>query len=165
MKISIITIIVSFILDGIISNFISLDSYLKPLFTVVSLIIIYPFLHNKQNEYLKIAFITGILYDIIYTNTIFLNAIIFILLAFTIIKINVFITNNFINVGFISLFIVIIYKIVNFFILVIIGYLNLNFNVLLNSIIKSLLLNILYTVVAYFITDKIARKNNIYKID
>ena len=77
--------ITSFLLDGILSNY--LDYMLgditlfNPLLTIIALLIIYPFFRKNDNQYLVIAFITGFLYDLFYTNLLFTNAILFLLLA------------------------------------------------------------------------------------
>ena len=58
MNISIIIIIISFLLDGLLSiyrHYFIFD--LLPLFTITSLIIIYPLLYNKINNYYKIIII------------------------------------------------------------------------------------------------------------
>ena len=65
--------IVSFFLDGILSKYISLNSIFLPLFTIVSLVIIYPYFNNNIYRYLKFVAIIGILYDITYLNTVFFN--------------------------------------------------------------------------------------------
>lgn len=159
-------IFISFYLDGIVSNFISINTdLLNPLLTLVTLIIIYPYFYNNEKKYYLICFLVGILYDIIYTNTLGLNAIIFLIIGFFVKKINIFISNNFINVSFISLIIIILYRVISFFILILIGYINLDFNKLLHSITSSLLLNIIYTIILYLITDNISRKKHITKID
>lgn len=159
-------ILISFCLDGIVSNFIPINTnLLNPLLTLVTLIIIYPYFYNNEKKYYLICFLVGILYDIIYTNTLGLNGIIFLIIAYFIKKINVFISNNSINVSFISLIIISIYRTISFFILVLIGYININFNMLLHSITSSFLLNVIYIFILYLITDNISRKKHIAKID
>ena len=157
---------ISFYLDGIVSNFISINTtLLNPLLTLATLVIIYPYFYNNEKKYCFICFLVGILYDIIYTNTLGLNAMIFLIMGFFVKKINVFISNNSINVSFISLVIIVLYRIISFFTLTLIGYINLDFNILLHSITSSLLLNIIYTIMLYLITDNISRKKHIVKID
>ena len=79
------TLIISFLLDGVLSNY--LDYMLgditlfNPLLTLVALLVIYPFFKKDENKYLIIAFIVGFLYDLFYTNLLFTNAILFLLLA------------------------------------------------------------------------------------
>ena len=73
--------IISFLLEGIISNFVPINGFLAPLFTLVALIIIYP-LFDEASEYYKYAFVTGLAYDLFYTDTILFHAIIFCFMAF-----------------------------------------------------------------------------------
>ena len=46
----VIILIVSFLLEGVISNFVSINGFMAPLFTLVSLIVIYP-LFDDVSEY------------------------------------------------------------------------------------------------------------------
>ena len=144
MKTSIIVVLFSFLLEGILSNFINGISYLNPLFTIISLIIIYPFLYNKKNNYYKIIFITGIIYDIVYTNTLFFNALIFMLIGFLIIQTNRLLSKNIINIFLISILIIIFYRIATYTLLVLIGYIKNDIYNLFNSIYSSLFIKILY---------------------
>lgn len=166
MTFSIIIVLISFLLEGIISKYIPMDTILfESMFTVMSLIIIYPYFHNKEKKYFSLAFFTGLLYDIVYTNTFLFNAIIFLAIAYIIKKINAYISNNYINVAIISLIIIIIYRLLVYFILCLINYLNFNIRSLLYSIADSLILNMIYSIILYLITDYISRKKHITKID
>ena len=79
--------LVSFFLDGVLSKYISPNSIFLPLFTIVSLVLIYPYFNNNNNRYFKYIAILGLLYDIAYMNMSFYNFFIFMLLVF----INIFI--------------------------------------------------------------------------
>lgn len=160
----ILIILVSFYLEGILSNIINI-SFLIPLFTILSLIIIYPYLYNRKKNYFIICFIIGLLYDIGYTDTLFLNAIIFLLIGYIIHLINIVITNNWFNVVIISLFIITIYRIITYLVLIFINYITPNLNILINSILNSILINIIYIIVTFKITDRISRKKGIYKMN
>ncbi len=160
----ILIILLSFYLEGIVNSFINID-YLVPLFTMLSLIIVYPYLYNKKKLYIMICFITGLLYDIGYTDTLFLNATIFTLIGYIIMVLNKFITNNKFNVALISIILIILYRVITYIILNFINYVNKDINLLLNSIIDSILINIIYIVILYIITDIIANKKGIYKLD
>lgn len=166
MTFSCIVIIISFVLEGILSKYIPTNSLLfELLFTLISLIIIYPYFHNNENKYFGLCFFTGLLYDIVYTNTFLFNAVVFLIIGFIIKKINNVISNNSINVAIMSLIIIIIYRIIIYFILCLISYLNFNIKDLLYSIASSLVLNIIYSAILYLITDYISKKKHITKID
>ena len=157
-------ILISFYLEGILSNIINI-SFLIPLFTLLSLIIIYPYLFNRKKDYFIICFIIGLLYDIGYTDTIFLNAFIFLLIGYIIHLINIVITNNWFNVMIISLFVITIYRIITYLVLIFINYLKPDIELLKNSILNSLIINIIYIIIIYKITDIISRKKGIYKMN
>jgi rod shape-determining protein MreD len=160
----IIILLISFYLEGIISNLLNIN-FLIPLFTLVSLIIIYQYLYNLKNDYYKLCFIIGLLYDIAYTDTLFLNACLFLFIGFIITKLNIIITNNTFNVIILSILIINIYRILTFIILILINYIDLNFYNLFISIVNSLIINIIYVVILYKITDLISRKKGIYKMN
>ncbi|MGE5456682.1 MAG: rod shape-determining protein MreD [Ignavibacteriales bacterium] len=165
MKLVIISVIVSFFLDSILTSFIPIDSIFIPLFSLISLIVIYPYFHKEQNSYLKFSFLIGLLYDIVYTDTIFLNAFIFLLIGFCIKLIHEYISNNAFNISIMSLCVVAIYRFITYFVLVMINYLNYNFNDLLVSIYSSLIVNVIYGIILYLTTDFISRKYKIDKIE
>ena len=85
---------ISFFLDGILSRYILPNSLFLPLFTIVSLVIIYPYFNNDNFRYFKFIAIIGLLYDIAYFNTLFYNFFIFIALGFVIGLINYLLSNN-----------------------------------------------------------------------
>ena len=74
-------IIISLILDGILSNFLPVInlSYFTPLLTLTSIFIVYPFYTKDEYKYYITSFIVGIIYDLLYTNLLFFNGIIFVL--------------------------------------------------------------------------------------
>ena len=153
----------SFILEGIFSNFISIHSILSPLFVLMSLIIIYPFLLNNKESYYKICFIVGLLYDLIYTDTIIVHAFLFLIIGFTITKINLILANNHINVMVMALIIIILYRLILYCLLLLTGNISFDIFDLFQSIYLSLVVNIIYIVVMNMITDEISYRFKIYK--
>lgn len=158
-------IIISFVLDSIISNVISMQSFLMPLCTLMALIVIYPYFNHNIKNYLITCFITGLFYDLIYTDTIIVHAILFLTIGFIITKINYILSYNYINVIIMAIICIIFYRFVSYGLLLITA--NVSFNTLsfIKSITHSLLLNIIYIVVIYLITDKISYKLRIRKIN
>jgi len=134
----------SFILDGLIIN----NSFFYPLFTLVSLVIIFPKFNKKNYNYYITCFIIGLLYDIVYTNTFLLNGIIYIILGFLIKLIYKKININTLKIILEIIFFISIYRILTFIILNILGY-NFNISSLLESIYSSIILNIIYTFLSY----------------
>ena len=121
--------LISFILDKYISN---------SLFTLLSLLLTY----NKRNRkrLIIISIILGLLYDIIYTNTLFINTIIF-LLSIYLIEI-IYKKNNYINTIISSLIIIIYYRLTQYIIMNIIY--KYSIFILLKNIIISILINMIY---------------------
>ncbi|MFA5603386.1 MAG: rod shape-determining protein MreD [Bacilli bacterium] len=158
-------IILSLILENIVSNIVPLGSVFTPLFSIVSLVLIYPFFNNNDLRYIKYCGVVGLIYDIIFTNTLFLNMIVFMAVGLIIKLINFTLSNNFINVMIITLISIVMYLIITYFILVIIGYKNFNIDYLTITILKTLLLNIIYSFIMYIIADKLSEKHKIQKID
>ena len=74
--------ILSFWLDHVFLNFISNNSILFPLFTLMSIIIVYSFFkRHKYSNYLIMCAGLGVLYDVVYSNTLFLNLGLFMLMG------------------------------------------------------------------------------------
>ena len=76
---------ISLILDGILTNYLPFLpndlSLFTPLLTITSLVLIYPFFRKQEKNYYISLFITGIIYDLFYTNLLFFHAVIFLLLG------------------------------------------------------------------------------------
>ena len=155
--------IISFILDSIVSNFISLDSLFFPLFTLMALIIIYPYFNNNRQKYFGVCLVTGICYDLIYSNTIIIHGMLFLLIGFIITRLNLIISNNSINVGIMAIVCIVIYRFLAYGLLLITASTSFEWFSLLKSIYSSLILNILYVILIYIITDKISRKFKIHR--
>ena len=81
-----IILLISIILDGILTNYLPYLvndlSLFTPLLTVVSIFILYPLNRKKETKFFILMFIVGIIYDQLYTNLLFLNGLLFVLIAF-----------------------------------------------------------------------------------
>lgn len=166
MQLAIIVTVISFFLESIVSNFVSINSDLfLPLFTIVSFVIIYPYLKKERANYYKIAAVLGLFYDIVYTDTLILNLFLFVMTAYFITKMNYILSNNYFNVALMTVLAIAFYRSISFFVLVIIGYLPFSWFSLFRGITTSLLLNVIYVVVLYGITDFFSHKYHITKID
>lgn len=137
-----IIILISFILEGFIPNFVSNNTLFNNCFTLISLIIIYPYFKNDFYKFHFIALILGLIVDIAYTDMLFFNAFLYSITSYFIrlfYNEKGFIINTLMIVGIIS-----IYRLIGYILLYIVGYLPFSINVLVSSIITSLILNILY---------------------
>ena len=167
MIIIIIYTIISFLLDGLISNFTNINivdpSYFRTIYSVISLVISYHFFEN-DHKYLKVLIILGILFDIVYTNTFLLNIFIFIIIYLFIKKINIYIPNNILTINLKSLLSLTIYHTLSYLILLFAGYSNYTFNLLTLILLRSIVMTIIYTTISYLIIKKIYYKKYFKKI-
>ena len=148
-----IIVIISFLLDNVISNLLNYNSIFNPLFTLTSLILIYPNFNKKSNNYFIYAFILGLIYDISITNTLFLNAFVFFSLSLLIRFVLKKIKYNYLSILVLLLGSIIYYRLITYIILVIINYLNFSFYYLFKSIYSSIFLNIIYISFVYLIIN------------
>ena len=160
-----ITIIISFILDSIVSNFLSTNTLFAPLFTLMSLIIVYPYFNGNHKNFLITSFVTGMAYDLIYTNTIIIHGLLFIAIAFLIMKLNVVFSNNYLNVVIMAIISIIVYRLISYGLLLITNNISFNSIMLLKSVYQSLIINIIYILLAFMITDRISFALKIKKSD
>ncbi len=152
-----IIIIISFLLEGVVSNFVPINGFFAPLFTLVALIIIYP-LFDEEVEYYKYTFLTGLAYDLFYTDTILFHAIIFCFMAFIITRLNLVLSDNYLNILIIMGICILIYRVVTYGFLVLVSSMVFDMAALIMSILKSLIINLIYSVLLFFIVKKCQKK-------
>ncbi|MEG0826143.1 MAG: rod shape-determining protein MreD [Bacilli bacterium] len=137
-----IIVLISFFLESILSNYINISTnFFTPLFTITSLIVIYS---KFENKYLKICLLFGLLYDLVFTDTLFINMILFLLIGFFVKFVNIYLPKNYINNSIILIIIIIFYRIFIYIIMLMANQLTNNAFLLFKSIYSSLLLNIIY---------------------
>ena len=147
--IPLIIITLSLILDGILSNIFPYTvnnlSLFTPLLTLISIYLIYPFYKKKENKYILTIFLTGIIYDLLYTNLIFYNAITFTIIGIISKYIYKHYEINYLNIIIQIILIVTIYELLNALIIIIFNLVPMSIPKLLYKITHSLLLNIIYS--------------------
>lgn len=160
-----ITIFISFILEGIFTNIVSMNSIFIPLFTITSLVMLFPYFNDKRDNlnYIVISAIAGLFYDIVYTNSLFVNTFAFTLCSLLVIFINKYVTSNLFNRSCINIVIIIIYRIFTFFALCLFQYIHFNENILLKGIYSSIIANIIFGIIIYIVFNKIGKKLNLKK--
>lgn len=152
---------ISFFLDGILSRYIPISSIFLPLFTIVSLILIYPYFRGNDYRYFKYIAILGLLYDISYANTVFFHFFLFMVLGFIVLLFFYFLSNTwYINV-MITLTCVIVYRLLTYLFIVLFKDVDFSLIMLVKSIYSSLLLNSFYCLFIYFLTYSYRRKHKI----
>ncbi|MBQ9011487.1 MAG: rod shape-determining protein MreD [Bacilli bacterium] len=158
-------IVISFILDSIVSNFISLNSLFTPLFTLMSLILVYPYFKGMIEKYYITSFVTGICYDLIYTDTIIIHGFLFLFIAFIITRLNILLSNNFVNVIIMAFVCIITYRFITYGLLLITDNVSFHVSILFKSIYRSLILNLAYVSLGCIILERLAKKFKIRKIN
>lgn len=158
MSIAIIYIVISFILDSLISNLIPFNlvnpSYFKTIYSIISLVIIYNYFDNKK-KYLSILIILGILFDIVYTNTFILNVVIFLIIYIILSYLDYIIPTNIITINIKSITCISSYHILTYIILLLSNYNNYSIKLLGIILIRSIIMTIIYTTISYLIINKI----------
>lgn len=151
----IIILIISLLLECAISNIISLNSIFNPLFLIISLSLLYPYLKKDSTKYLIICSISGLIYDIAFYNSVFLNTICFFILGLVVIQFNKYLSKNILNTIIIIITSIILYRLISYSMVCIIGYTNFNINSLFKSIYTSLIINIIYGIILYNVLKRI----------
>jgi len=163
MILSIIILIISFLLEGLMSNFIysSLTdlNIFTALYTLITLVVIYPYFYNEKKYYILLI-IFAILIDVVYTNTFIINIVIFIVVSFVIKILNYILPQNLLISNIMTLCASFIYHILSYIILNIINYNSYPISLLFDICINSILMTIIYTTIIYMITKKLYDKFN-----
>lgn len=156
---------ISFILQSIFSNFVCVTgSYFTPLFSLCALILVYPYFKDK-NKFLFVCFLYGIFYDILFSHLLFMNAFLFFLLGIMITILNHLWNNHIFNVILFTVVVISLYRTIYYFLLSIIEKIEWTSLSCIKIVAESLLMNVFYVVIAFYITDFISKKYKIYKID
>lgn len=154
----IVILIVSFVLESVISNFFSVNSFFVSLFSLTALIAVYPLFEEEKSQYFISAWLLGLAYDLIYTDTIIFQAFLFLLIAYLVTLLRTVLSDNLLNLIVVLLICIISYRTVNYFSLIITGNLDFNFMNFLASIYKSIILNVIYCLCLSWIVNIIKRK-------
>lgn len=160
--IPLIIITLSLILDGILSNIFPYTvnnlSLFTPLLTLISIYLIYPFYKKKENKYILTIFLTGIIYDLLYTNLIFYNAIIFTIIGIISKYIYKHYEINYLNIIIQIIIIVTTYELLNALIIILFNLVPMSISRLFYKITHSLLLNIIYSELLLLIINILPNK-------
>ena len=158
MIITIIYVIISFLLDGLLSNITSFNlvnpSWFKTIYSIISLVVIYNYFDNKI-KYLSIIIFLGIIFDIVYTNTFILNVVVFSLIYIVLSFLDYIIPNNIITINIKSIACISLYHILTYIILLLSNYNNYSIKLLGLIILRSIIMTIIYTTLSYIIMNKI----------
>ena len=157
-----ILVIISFLLESAITNIVSIDSIFIPLFKLTSLVILYPYFKNKTN-FIIACLICGFIYDVSFSDSVFINTISFGISGFlTVLAYNYF-KHTIYSSNFINIFIIVLYRIISYVLLVIVDYMNFKWFILIKGIYSSIIINIIYGIFIYLISNFLSKMFNIKK--
>ncbi len=167
MVIAIVVVIVSFFLDSLLSNFGTFSlvnpSIFSTIYSIIALVIIHPYFGNKK-KFLYILFVVAVLFDIVYTGTFILHIVIFFLIYELNEFADFFLAVNLLNTNIRSIISVIVYHLLSFIVLSVVGYNDYAWSLLLTIVTHSILMTIIYTTVVFLIVSRIFDKYNIKQI-
>ena len=150
--------IISFLLDGLLSNYMSINlidpSFFRTIYSVIALVIIYNYFDN-DTKYLKVLLVLGILFDTVYTTTFLLNIIIFFLIYLIVKELNFFVPNNILTINIKTMLAIITYHILSYLILLLSNYQHYPLNILFLILSRSIIMTIIYTTISYLLIKKI----------
>lgn len=154
--------ILSFLLDGVLTNFLPYLvndlSYFTPLLTLVSIILIYPFYKKDERKYFITVFILGLLYDLFYTNLLFFDAVLFTLIALINKRIQKRMSFNAMNLLGETILIIVSYELLTGILLFTYNIVPVTIYKVFYKIIHSIVLNVLYVEGIYGIIKIIPKK-------
>lgn len=157
--------IFSFLLESAFTNIVNINSFVIPLFTITSLVIIYPYFRNKNINYIIVSLILGLFYDISFADSIFVNTICFGILSSMIIICYNYVKYNIYTSSIINIIILISYRIISYVILLSVNYIPFNNEILFRGIYNSLSINIIYAIVLYIIVDLLSKLFNKKRVE
>ena len=162
MTASIIILLISLILDGILTNFLPYLvgdlSIFTPLFTLTVIFLIYPLFRKKEIHYFILVFITGIIYDLLYTNLLFFNACLFLIMALISSFIYKKLEVDYLKLIIYLILVIILYETFTGIVLAIFNIVPVTISKIIYKITHSLIINIIYGELIYLIIDKLPNK-------
>ena len=162
MVVAIVILVVSFFLDGILSNFLPYMvgdlSLFTPMITIVSLVIVYPLFTKRLKYYFFSCFVIGLLYDFMYTNLLFYNAILFLAVGCITMFMNRYIRRTWLSTLLFLVVAIVGYECMNAIIILIFQLVPMTFSRLIYKVSHSLLLSLFYGEFLYFIIWLLPKK-------
>ena len=164
---SITVLIISFLLQGAISNVIGYTindlSIFFTIYPLITLMILYPHFENRK-KFILLLVIFGILIDLVYSNTFILNTCLFYIIYIMNKGFHFFFPYNLFTVSISSLLAVYTYHIVTFLLLIILNFHNYNLMMLVESITNSTIVTIIYTIIIYLIVNLLKQRFDLKEV-
>ena len=151
---NIIIAVISILLENLFNIYLSSFRIMTPLFTLLSLIFIFPYFKNSKKEFLIFSFFLGLIYDLLFTNFYILNSILFLIISFFIFYILKTHNYNYFIIIYNSLFVIFFYNVLLFLIFNFFNYINYTIFDLSYILRNFLIGNLSYVTILYFILKR-----------
>ena len=162
MFLSILIIVISFVLEIILNNFLpymaSDLSLFTPMFTLISLFLIYPLLKKDLTKYFVISLILGIIYDLFFTNLLFFNGLLFLGIAYIIHILYKYLEINFINIILEIIIIIVLYELLTAISIILFNLVPITLPKIIYKITHSIIINIIYGELVYLIINLLPKR-------
>ena len=158
---SIISLIFSFLLQGIITNFISFNvnslSIFSSVFVLVNLVVLQEYFESDK-KFIILFLVFGLFMDIVYNSTVLISCFIFFAVFYINKGLNFFLPYNLLTVNLFSVVSMIVYHFITFLFLIIIRYDVFPFVYLFKIRCCNLLMTVIYTSIMYSLIKYIVKK-------
>ena len=158
---------ISFLFDGLFSNFMDVGiinpSIFRTIFSVIAISIMFNYFDNYK-KYYYILLVMGSLFDIVYTNTFLLNIFLFFIIFFILEKLNYFVPNNLFTINIKSLLAIFLYHSLSYLILMMANYEYYSINLLWTILTHSIISTVIYASISYLIIKRVFFKKYDKKI-
>lgn len=162
MIVCMIILVVSFLLDGVLTNFLPFSvgdlSLFTPLTTIVAIVVLYPLFYKQEKKYYILSFVTGIIYDLFYTNLWFFDGFMFLFIAFIVCHLSRVMGDNYLKILLQILVIIIIYEVSFALLIALFNLVPMTIERLIYKISHSLILNLIYGEILYVIIKALPKK-------
>ena len=167
MIVTVITLIISFLLQGIVSNYLEYSyfhlSWFFTVYPLINLLVLVPYFDNRK-KCIILVLVVGLFIDILYSNILFLNVFIC-LIIYVISKLfHFFFPYNLFTINISNLFSILLYHILTFIILWIFQYNSYNIFACLKILSHSIIMTLIYSSIIYLIIKYIFERFELREI-
>ena len=149
--------IFSFLFESVFSNLISVYSLFTPLFLLTAIVILYPYMSKNKISFIIICMILGIMYDVSFTGSSFVNTISFTIVGYVLSICYNYVKYNIYTVNIINIIVLISYRIISYIILLSVNYIHFNNKEFFSGIYNSILINVIYCIIIFYIVDLLSK--------
>ena len=159
--VSIISLVFSFLLQGLMSNIFNFNigslSIFCTIYLVVNMVVLQQYF-DYDKKYLIIISIFGLMMDIVYSSTALFNVFIFIGIFYLNKILTSFLPYNLLTINFFAIISVFFYHIVTFIFLKILNFDTYSIYTLFKILYSNIIMTIIYTSILYYVIDYIYKK-------